>query len=136
MLKNITKKWTYPWWGIFQVTVSQAAYLPFDLVSIALRAFQHIWYILDSTDVRLSQDLTLQNTIRKWVQEYSNLSNSIGTAQMEKEPQTIVLTIAKKTSNEMKENSRASHTEDDLVIIWTWLWTNSYERDYERTQNH
>jgi hypothetical protein len=44
------------------------------------------------------------------------LLDGIGTAQMEKEPQTCVLTIAKKTSYEMKENSgiEASLTEDDL----------------------
>ena len=41
--------------------------------------------------------------------------DSIGTAQMEKELQTCVLTIAKKTSHEMKENSGIEAlTEDDL----------------------
>jgi hypothetical protein len=50
------------------------------------------------------------------VLEQSKLLDSIGTAQMEKELQTTVLTIAKKTSHQMKENSgiEASLNEDDL----------------------
>ena len=48
--------------------------------------------------------------------EQSKLLDSIGTAQMERELQTSVLTIAKKTSDEMKENSgiEASLSEDDI----------------------
>jgi hypothetical protein len=48
--------------------------------------------------------------------EQSKLLDSIGTAQMERELQTSVLTIAKKTSYEMKENSgiEASLSEDDV----------------------
>jgi len=48
--------------------------------------------------------------------EQSKLLDSIGTAQMERELQTSVLTIAKKTSDKMKENSgiEASLSEDDM----------------------
>ncbi|TLX84535.1 MAG: hypothetical protein E6L04_06770 [Thaumarchaeota archaeon] len=48
--------------------------------------------------------------------EQSKLLDSIGTAQMEGELQTSILTIAKKTSYEMKENSgiEASLSEDDI----------------------
>jgi hypothetical protein len=48
--------------------------------------------------------------------EQSKLLDSIGTAQMERELQTSVLTIVKKTSDEMKENSgiEASLSEDDI----------------------
>jgi cytochrome c553 len=48
--------------------------------------------------------------------EQSKLLDSIGTAQMERELQTSILTIAKKTSDEMKENSgiEASLSEDDI----------------------
>jgi hypothetical protein len=44
------------------------------------------------------------------------LLDSIATAQMEKELQTCVLTIAQKTSHQMKENTgiETSLTEDDL----------------------
>jgi hypothetical protein len=71
---------------------------------------------LYSSAVSLSQDLTLRNTIRKTVLEQSKLLDSIATAQMEKELQTCVLTIAQKTSHQMKENTgiETSRTEDDL----------------------
>ena len=44
------------------------------------------------------------------------MSDSIATAQMEKELQTCVLTIAQKTSHQMKENTGIETllTEDDL----------------------
>lgn len=99
-------------------TVSQAAYPPFGLVSVAFTGLStYLIYVgLYSTAVTLSQDLTLRKTIRKSVLEQSKLLDSIGTAQMERELQTTVLTIAKKTSHEMKENSgiEASLNEDDL----------------------
>ena len=99
-------------------TVSQAAYPPFGLVSVAFTGLStYLIYVgLYSSAVTLSQDLTLRKTIRESVLEQSKLLDSIGTAQMEKELQTCVLTIAKKTSNQMKENSgiEASLTEDDL----------------------
>ena len=97
-------------------TVSQAAYPPFGLVSTAFTGLStYLIYVgLYSSAVTLSQDLTLRKTIRKSVMEQSKLLDSIGTAQMERELQTSVLTIAKKTSDEMKENSgiEASLSED------------------------
>jgi hypothetical protein len=99
-------------------TVSQAAYPPFGLVSTAFTGLStYLIYVgLYSSAVTLSQDLTLRKTIRKSVMEQSRLLDSIGTAQMERELQTSVLTIVKKTSNEMKENSgiEASLSEDDI----------------------
>ena len=99
-------------------TVSQAAYPPFGLVSTAFTGLStYLIYVgLYSSAVTLSQDLTLRKTIRKSVMEQSKLLDSIGTAQMERELQTSILTIAKKTSDEMKENSgiEASLSEDDI----------------------
>jgi len=99
-------------------TVSQAAYPPFGLVSTAFTGLStYLIYVgLYSSAVTLSQDLTLRKTIRKSVMEQSKLLDSIDTAQMERELQTSVLTIAKKTSDEMKENSgiEASLSEDDV----------------------
>ncbi len=99
-------------------TVSQAAYPPFGLVSTAFTGiFTYLIYVgLYSSAVTLSQDLTLRKTIRKSVMEQSKLLDRIGTAQMERELQTSVLTIAKKTSDELKENSgiEASLSEDDI----------------------
>jgi hypothetical protein len=99
-------------------TVSQAAYPPFGLVSTAFTGLStYLIYVgLYSSAVTLSQDLTLRKTIRKSVMEQSKLLDSIGTAQMERELQTSVLTIAKKTSDELKENGgiEASLSEDDI----------------------
>jgi len=99
-------------------TVSQAAYPPFGLVSTAFTGIcTYLMYVgLYSSAVTLSQDLTLRKKIRKSVMEQSKLLDSIGTAQMERELQTSVLTIAKKTSDKMKENSgvEASLSEDDI----------------------
>jgi len=99
-------------------TVSQAAYPPFGLVSTAFTGLStYLIYVgLYSSAVTLSQDLTLRKTIRKSVMKQSKLLDSIGTAQMERELQTSVLTIVKKTSDEMKENSgiEASLSEDDI----------------------
>ncbi len=99
-------------------TVSQAAYPSFGLVSTAFTGLStYLIYVgLYSSAVTLSQDLTLRKTIRKSVMEQSKLLDSIGTAQMERELQTSVLTIVKKTSDEMKENSgiEASLSEDDI----------------------
>jgi hypothetical protein len=69
-----------------------------------------------SVAVTLSQDLTLRNAIRKSMMEQSKLLDSIGTAQMERELQTSVLAIVKKTSAEMNENSgiEASLSENDI----------------------
>jgi hypothetical protein len=103
---------------ILSATVSQAAYPPFGLVSTAFTGLStYLIYVgLYSSAVTLSQDLTLRKTIRKSVMEQSKLLDSIGTAQMERELQTSVLTIVKKTSDEMKENSgiEASLSEDDI----------------------
>jgi hypothetical protein len=99
-------------------TVSQAAYPLFGLVSTAFTGIStYLMYVgLYSSAVTLSQDLTLRKTIRKSVMEQSKLLDSIGTAQMERELQTSVLTIAKKTSDKMKENSgiEASLSEDEM----------------------
>jgi hypothetical protein len=99
-------------------TVSQAAYPPFGLISVGFTGLStYLIYVgLYSSAVTLSQDLTLRKTIRSSVLEQSKLLDSIGTAQMERELQTSVLSIVKKTSQEMKENSgiEASLTEDDL----------------------
>jgi hypothetical protein len=99
-------------------TVSQAAYPPYGLISVGFTGLStYLIYVgLYSSAVTLSQDLTLRKTIRKSVLEQSKLLDSIATAQMEKELQTSVLTIVKKTSQEMKDDSgiEASLTEEDL----------------------
>jgi hypothetical protein len=49
--------------------------------------------------------MTLRQSIRKSVMEQSKLLDSIGTAEMEREIQKQVLTVARKTSAAMSENT-------------------------------
>jgi hypothetical protein len=55
--------------------------------------------------ISVSQDMTLRQSIRKSVMEQSKLLDSIGTAEMEREIQKQVLTVARKTSAAMSENT-------------------------------
>ena len=60
---------------------------------------------LYSSAVTVSQDVALRNSIRKSVTEQSKLLDSIGTAQMEQELESRVLTISKKVSDKMEEET-------------------------------
>ena len=53
----------------------------------------------------VSQNTALRQSIRKSVMEQSKLLDSIGTAQMERELQSRVLTVAKKASDIMTEKT-------------------------------
>jgi hypothetical protein len=101
-----------------QAQVSQAAYPPFGLVSVACVGIStYLIYVgLYSSAVTVSQDLALRQSIRKSVTAQSKLLDSIGTAQMETELQRRVLTVAKKTSGDMAEKTgvEASMTEDEI----------------------
>ncbi|MDW0206948.1 MAG: hypothetical protein QOA28_05240, partial [Nitrososphaeraceae archaeon] len=66
--------------------------------------------------ISVSQDMTLRQSIRKSVLEQSKLLDSIGTAEMERDVQTQVLTIVKKKSAAMEEKSgvEASMNEGEM----------------------
>jgi hypothetical protein len=107
---------------LFYVTsialVSQAAYPPYGLASISFTGLSCylIYNGLYFSAISVSQDTALRQSIRKSVMEQSKLLDSIGTAQMEKELQSRVLTITKKASDIMTENTgvEASMNEDDI----------------------
>ena len=98
--------------------VSQAAYPPFGLASVAFTGLSCylIYTGLYSSAISVSQDLTLRQSIRQSVKEQSKFLDSMGTAQMESELQNRVLTTAKKASDSMEEESgvESSMTEDDM----------------------
>ena len=98
--------------------VSQAAYPPFGLASVAFTGLSCylIYTGLYSSAISVSQDLTLRQSIRQSVKEQSKFLDSMGTAQMESELQNRVLTTAKKASDNMEEESgiESSMTEDDM----------------------
>jgi hypothetical protein len=97
---------------------SQAAYPPYGLASISFIGLSCylIYSGLYSSAVTVSQDVALRHSIRKSVTEQSKLLDSIGTAQMEQELQSRVLTITKKLSDKMEEETgvEASMTVEDM----------------------
>ena len=97
---------------------SQAAYPPYGLVSVSFTGLSCylIYNGLYFSAVSVSQDMTLCQSIRKSVMEQSKLLDSIGTAEMEREVQKLVLTVAKKASASMEEKSgvEASMNEGDM----------------------
>jgi hypothetical protein len=99
-------------------TAAQAAYPPYGLASVSLIGLSCylIYSGLYSSAAIVSQDSTLRQSIRRSVTEQSRLLDSIGTAQMEQELQSRVLTIAKKNSDAMAEETgvETSMSEDDM----------------------
>ena len=98
--------------------VSQAAYPPYGLVSTALIGLSCylIYNGLYFSAISVSQDMTLRQSIRKSVMEQSKLLDSMGTAEMEREVQKQVLTVAKKTSASLKENSGVEASMNDAEM--------------------
>ena len=98
---------------------AQAAYPPYGLASVSLIGLSCylIYSGLYSSAAIVSQDSTLRQSIRRSVTEQSRLLDSIGTAQMEQELQSRVLTIARKNSGVMAEETglETSMTEEDMV---------------------
>jgi hypothetical protein len=99
-------------------TASQAAYPPIGLASVSVvgLASYMIYTGLYSSAISVSQDLELRQSIRKSAMEQSRLLDSIGTAQMEVELQGRVLSVVKKQSETMAEQTgiEPSMSEDDM----------------------
>jgi hypothetical protein len=97
---------------------AQAAYPPYGLASVSFTGISCylIFTGLYSAAVIISQDTALRQSIRRSVTEQSKLLDSIGTAHMEQELHSRVLTIAKKLSDNMVEETgiEASMTENDI----------------------
>ena len=99
-------------------TASQAAYPPYGLASISFVGLSCylIYSGLYSSAVTISQDIALRNSIRKSVNEQSKLLHGMGTAQMQQELESKVLTINKKVSKMMEEETgvEPSMTDEDI----------------------
>jgi len=97
---------------------SQAAYPPYGLISVSITGLSCylIYNGLYFSAISVSQDMTLRQSIRKSVMEQSKLLDSMGSAEMERELQKQVLTVAKKTSAAMADKSgvEASLKEDEM----------------------
>ena len=98
--------------------VFQAAYPPYGLISVSITGLSCylIYNGLYFSAISVSQDMTLRQSIRKSVMEQSKLLDSMGSAEMERELQKQVLTVAKKTSAAMADKSgvEASLKEDEM----------------------
>jgi hypothetical protein len=94
------------------------SYPPYGLASMSLTGLSCylIYSGLYSSATMVSQDTTLRQSIRRSVTEQSKLLDSMGTAHMEKELQSKVLTIAKKNSDALAEETgvETSMSEDDM----------------------
>jgi hypothetical protein len=99
-------------------TAAQAAYPPYGLASVSLVGLSCylIYSGLYSSATIVSQDTTLRQSIRRSATEQSKLLDSMGTAHMEQELQSRVLTIARKNSDVMAEETgvETSMTEEDM----------------------
>jgi hypothetical protein len=100
------------------IVLVTAPYPPFGLATISFMGLSAYLVVVGiySSAVSVSLDVGLRKTIRKSVMEQSKLLDSIGTAQMEQELQSRVLTITRKMSDKMEEETgvEASMTEEDM----------------------
>jgi hypothetical protein len=101
-----------------QNTVTQPTYPPFGVIAasfVGLSAYM-MFLGLYSSAISVSQDVKLRQSIRRSALEEVKFLESIGTAQMEQELQKRVLTIAKKNSDNMIEETgvQPSLSEDDI----------------------
>jgi hypothetical protein len=99
-------------------TATQAAYPPFGLASVSFTGLSCylIYTGLYSSAISVSQDAGLRQSIRKSAIKEIKFLGSMGSAQMEQELQKRVLTIAKKNSDIMIEETgvEPSLSEDDM----------------------
>lgn len=97
---------------------AQAAYPPYGLASVSIIGLScYLMYTgLYSSAVIVSQDTGLRRSIRRSVMDQSKLLHSIGTAHMEQELQSRVLTVAKKLSDTMVKETgvEPSMTENEM----------------------
>jgi hypothetical protein len=98
--------------------VFQAAYPPYSITALSFTGLSCylIYSGLYFSAISVSQDMALRQTIRKSVMEQSKLLDHIGSAQMERELQGRILTLAKKASNIMEEETgvEAPMTQDEM----------------------
>lgn len=99
-------------------TATQAAYPPFGLAAMSFTGLSCylIYTGLYSSAISVSQDAGLRQSIRKSAIKEVKFLENMGSAQMEQELQKRVLTIAKKNSDIMTEETgvQPSLSDDDM----------------------
>jgi hypothetical protein len=95
-----------------------APYPPFGLVTISFMGLSSYLILVGvySSAISVAQDVNLRKSIRKTVEQHSNLLDNIGTSQMEQEIHRRVIKITKEKLNEMTEETgvQSSVTEDEM----------------------
>jgi hypothetical protein len=93
-------------------------YPPFGLVTISFMGLSSYLILVGvySSAISVAQDVNLRKSIRKTVEQHSNLLDNIGTSQMEQEIHRRVIKITKEKLNEMTEETgvQSSVTEDEM----------------------
>jgi hypothetical protein len=95
-----------------------APYLPFGLATISFMILAS--YLISigvySSAVSIAQDAKLRQSLRKFVEQQSNLLDNIGTSQMEQEVQKKVVKVMKDLSyqTEQKTGIQTSLEEQDI----------------------
>jgi hypothetical protein len=101
-----------------QNTVTQPTYPPFGVIAASFVGLSGYMMFLGlySSAICVSQDVKLRQLIRRSAVQEVKFLESIGTAQMEQELQKRVLTIAKKNSDNMVEETgiQPSLSENDM----------------------
>jgi hypothetical protein len=84
-----------------------APYPPFGLASVSFMGLSSYLLMVGiySSAVSVSLDVELRKTIQRSVTEQSRMLHSIGTAQMEKQIQSKVLSVTRKVSERIEEET-------------------------------
>ena len=100
------------------IVLVTAPYPPFGLATVSFVGVSSYLLMVGiySSAISVSLDIGLRKAIRKSITEQSNLLHSIGTAQMEKELESRVLTISRKVSDKIEEETgvESSMTEVEM----------------------
>lgn len=89
------------------VVLISASYPPFGLPTISLLGLSSYLILIGiySAAISISEDINLRTSIRRATKQQSDLLSDIGTAQMQKELEKRVMTIVKKNSDMMTEET-------------------------------
>jgi hypothetical protein len=93
-------------------------YPPFGLVTISFMGLSSYLILVGvySSAISVAQDVNLRKSIRKTVEQHSNLLDNIGTSQMEQEVQKKVVKVTKDLSYQTEEKTgiQTSLEEQDI----------------------
>jgi hypothetical protein len=98
-----------------QTTVLQAAFPPYGIANVSMVALSYFLILsgLHYSAISVAHDVRLRNTIKKSMMREYGILDSIGTAEMEEELRTKVVTAIKSNAHLLKEESGISPSLSD-----------------------